>query len=496
MRTTGFRSMVLYILLAAFLGGLGYLLYQFVVNGSQWAMQPYNGHVYSENSTVKLGDITDRDGNLLATTEDGARLYSQDETVRRSLLHTVGDPYGYISTSVQYTMRAQLSGYNIITGLNDTIFNRMGSDIALTIDQDACVAAYNALGGKNGAVIVYNYETGEILAKVSTPTFDPNAVPEDLETNEAYKGVYLDNTLSGSFTPGSIFKIVTAAAAMRAMEEGLFELEQPVAELLPAYRDAYLLKDGARVKPESVMTVRHLMTMSAGLNYNFNRASVRRANERRGGCATTVEIAEALAEDPLDFEPGARFQYSLCHDVLAAVIEKASGMTFRDYVRTRILDPLGMKDTDFDTTDAPRALSALYSWDGEKKRVVLQPSRNNFVLSPAYYSGGAGLCATASDYAAFADAMACGGVGGSGARILKDASIERLRAERLSSFSAIQQFSCTCGPDYGYGLGVRTRSRFDHGVVSALGGGARAGGPDEALAAFLDTLLAAVMEDL
>ena len=102
-------------------------------------MQPYNGHVYSENSTVKLGDITDRDGNLLATTEDGARLYSQDETVRRSLLHTVGDPYGYISTSVQYTMRAQLSGYNIITGLNDTIFNRMGSDIALTIDQDACV---------------------------------------------------------------------------------------------------------------------------------------------------------------------------------------------------------------------------------------------------------------------------------------------------------------------------------------------------------------------
>ena len=267
----------------------------------------------------------------------------------------------------------------------------------------------------------------------------------------------------------SCTKPVTAAAAMRAMEEGLFELEQPVAELLPAYRDAYLLKDGARVKPESVMTVRHLMTMSAGLNYNFNRESIRRANARHGGAASTVEIAEALAEDPLDFEPGARFQYSLCHDVLAAVIEKASGMTFRDYVRTRILDPLGMKDTDFDTTDAPRALSALYSWDGEKKRVVLQPSRNNFVLSPAYYSGGAGLCATASDYAAFADAMACGGVGGSGARILKDASIERLRAERLSSFSAIQQFSCTCGPDYGYGLGVRTRSRFDHGVVSALG---------------------------
>ena len=102
----------------------------------------------------------------------------------------------------------------MVTGLNDTFFNRMGSDISLTVDQNACAAAYNALGGKNGAVLVYNYKTGEILAKVSAPTFDPNAVPEDIETNGAYKGAYLDNTLSGSFTPGSIFKIVTAAAAM------------------------------------------------------------------------------------------------------------------------------------------------------------------------------------------------------------------------------------------------------------------------------------------
>ena len=63
-------------------------------------------------------------------------------------------------------------------------------------------------------MLVYNYQTGEILVKVSAPGFDPAYIPEDLETNEAYKGVYLDNTLSGSFTPGSIFKIVTAAAAM------------------------------------------------------------------------------------------------------------------------------------------------------------------------------------------------------------------------------------------------------------------------------------------
>ena len=209
MRTTGFRSMVLYLLLACFVGGVVYLGVNLFLHGGQWAMQPYNGHISSS-----LGNISDRNGNVLATSTEEGRTYSDSETVRRALLHTVGDPYGYISTSVEYTMRDKLTGYNLITGLNDTIFNRMGSDIALTVDQNACAAAYNALGGKNGAVLVYNYQTGEILVKVSAPGFDPAYIPEDLETNAAYKGVYLDNTLSSSFTPGSIFKIVTAAAAM------------------------------------------------------------------------------------------------------------------------------------------------------------------------------------------------------------------------------------------------------------------------------------------
>lgn len=214
MKTVGFRSIVLYILLFAFLGGTGYLVVNLFLHGNQWAMQPYNGHIYAESSTVKMGDIKDKNGNLLATTEDGRRLYSESETVRRALLHTVGDPYGNISTSVEYTMRSKLTGYNVITGLNDTFLNSLGRNLDLTVDQNACVAAYNALDGHNGAVIVYNYKTGDILCKVSAPTFDPASVPEDIDENDAYKGAYLDHTLASSFTPGSIFKIVTAAAAM------------------------------------------------------------------------------------------------------------------------------------------------------------------------------------------------------------------------------------------------------------------------------------------
>lgn len=209
MKTVGFRSIVLYILLAAFLGGVGFMVGSQFLCGREWAMQPYNA-----NLTGQMGDIKDCNGNLLATSQEGERLYSSDETVRRALLHTVGDTAGYIGTGVQSVMGDRLTGYNFIMGLNRTPFTGMASGLDLTIDQNVCTAAYNAMAGHNGAAILYNYESGGILCKVSAPTFDPAFVPEDIETNDAYKGAYLDNTLSGSFTPGSIFKIITAAAAM------------------------------------------------------------------------------------------------------------------------------------------------------------------------------------------------------------------------------------------------------------------------------------------
>ncbi len=215
MKTVGFRSFVLYLLLLVLIGGGGYLTFNLVLHGGQWAMQPYNGHIYAEDATVKLGDIKDRNGVVLASSgESGGRTYHDSETVRKALLHTVGDPDGMISTSVEHTMSSHLSGYNLITGLNNTVFSGLGKDLNLTVDANVCAAAYSAMNGLNGAIIAYNYKTGDILCKVSAPTYDPIAVPEDIESNDAYKGAYLDNALSGSFTPGSIFKIVTAAAAM------------------------------------------------------------------------------------------------------------------------------------------------------------------------------------------------------------------------------------------------------------------------------------------
>ena len=219
MKTTGFRSFVLYILLFAFLGGLGWFTLNLVLNGSKWASQPYNGHIYGEGSAVSAGTITDRDGLILAQTVDGTRVYAESESVRRALLHTVGDSSGYISTAVQSVHRSKLIGYNLITGLNHTVLSDFGNNLKLTVDADASAAAYNAFEGRSGSAFIYNYKTGEVLVKLSAPTYDPMNVPSDLLENDAYEGVFLDHTLSSSYAPGSIFKLVTSAAAMEYLPD-------------------------------------------------------------------------------------------------------------------------------------------------------------------------------------------------------------------------------------------------------------------------------------
>lgn len=89
-----------------------------------------------------------------------------------------------------------------------------GSELYLTIDARYNYEAYQALGGHAGTVAVYNYKTGEILCMVSSPSYDPLHVPGDIETSDRYKGAYLNRFLSSTFTPGSVFKTVTLAAAL------------------------------------------------------------------------------------------------------------------------------------------------------------------------------------------------------------------------------------------------------------------------------------------
>ena len=190
--------------------GSGVFVFRFIRDGSSWASFPSNLHLY-QDGFLKTGRILDRDGALLSASSNGQRIYNDSQTVRMATLHAVGDPAGNIGTGAQTVFSAKLSGYNILTGVSSL---GGGRDLYLTIDADVCAAAYTALNGRSGTVGVYNYETGEIICMVSSPTFDPENPPDIDEDDEEYEGVYLNRLLSATFVPGSIFKLVTTAAAI------------------------------------------------------------------------------------------------------------------------------------------------------------------------------------------------------------------------------------------------------------------------------------------
>lgn len=224
MNNTTKRAYFLYAVLLIFLAGLVILVYTFVANGSDWATNKANRHLYSNGSISAAGSVYDCNGEILAQSVDGARKYNESSSVRKATLHTVGDLNGFIATGVQYTYRHTLTGYDFVNGISSIVQYGKGNDIHLTIDADICKTAYNALNGRKGAVGVYNYKTGEIICMVSAPTYDPKNKPDDIDKNEKYAGVYLNRVLSGLYTPGSTFKVITAACAIENIPD-IFERE-------------------------------------------------------------------------------------------------------------------------------------------------------------------------------------------------------------------------------------------------------------------------------
>ncbi len=210
------RALVVVALVLLLCAGLCVYIVSYLRDGASWVSLPSNRHLY-KNGELILGTVTDRDGTVLAETSDGVRHYAEDETVRRAMLHLVGDTAGKIGTGAQTKFSSLLSGFSPITGL---YFAEDSSTVLqLSADSKIAAAAYRALGDYNGAVICYNYKTGAILCAVSKPGYDPENVPEDLETSSAYAGAYLNRCFSASYTPGSIMKVVTAAAALETVPD-------------------------------------------------------------------------------------------------------------------------------------------------------------------------------------------------------------------------------------------------------------------------------------
>ena len=233
----------------------------------------------------------------------------------------------------------------------------------------------------------------------------------------------------------SMTKPLTCCCALRLIQEGRLGLDDAVCEYIPAF-----------MKYPS-MTVEHLMSMRGGLDYDLNIPAIKAL----GPDATTRDIVSAMAEKPLCFEPGTDFQYSLCHDVLAAVIEAASGMRFSDFMAETIFGPLGMEHSGFHMTDYQKAnMCAQYEMEADQKTVhPIGNMTHYYVITDNYESGGAGLITTVEDYMKFASAMAKGGSG-----ILTMDTIDLWRG-RLVTGKAKESFDLFNRIGYSYGLGVR-----------------------------------------
>lgn len=266
----------------------------------------------------------------------------------------------------------------------------------------------------------------------------------------------------------SCSKPVTVTAALRLWEDGKIDLDAPVSDYLPEWKDAYLLEDGKRIAPHRPALVKNLFTMSAGLDYDFYTAPTMQLLKDTSFNAGTRDIVRTFVQRPLSYHPGEKYQYSLCHDTIGALIEAVSGMLFGDYCRKVIFDPLGMKDTTFKPNDEQnmRIAAQFTSVEHEPKPVSIGRSHQ---LTPDYESGGGGLISSVDDYSRFADAMSCGGVTDDGYRILKPETIEMLHTEHLSKIAPGAAFSCAAGPNYGYGLGVRTLMNHNGGERSPIG---------------------------
>ena len=250
-------------------------------------------------------------------------------------------------------------------------------------------------------------------------------------------------------------KPVTVTAALKLVQEGKMGLDDCVCDYLPAVKNAFIINEkGEREIVGGLMKIRHLFTMSAGFSYNLKTEPILTLAEESEGRATLQEFIPKFVETPLLFTPGTRFEYSLCHDVLAAVVEKVSGIPFSQYVKEAVFAPLGMENSCFDNSEKEVADVYMAYTDGRVEKIdegkILLPT-------PAYESGGAGLSSTVEDYIRFADALACGGEGANGYRLLDEETVRLLASTQITCGTVENGFTCVQGEDYGYGLGVRVR---------------------------------------
>ncbi len=268
----------------------------------------------------------------------------------------------------------------------------------------------------------------------------------------------------------SMTKPITSIALMQLYEQGHFQLDDDVTRFLPEWRELSVYRSGTYPDFETTplerpLTIKDLLSHTSGLTYDFMESTpvdhaYRRLGVGRRRDKPTQHLIEQLAQLPLEFQPGTRWNYSVATDVCGALVERISGERFDQYLERRVFEPLGMNDTNFFVaTDDIQRFAANYERDSDKQLVMLEdPELSPYLEEPALHSGGGGLISTAADYTRFCMALANGGRLGD-QRLIGRKTLELMTTNHLPGGSdlaplATGQFSETTYDGVGFGLGL------------------------------------------
>jgi CubicO group peptidase (beta-lactamase class C family) len=289
-----------------------------------------------------------------------------------------------------------------------------------------------------------------------------------IETREEYKR----DTIFRIF---SMTKPITSVGALMLVDKGLLSLDAAVAKYIPSFKDLKVLEEGKLVPPKRGMTVRDLLRHSSGLSYGFFGNSevdkmYLKANVYDQSQSLEVMV-DKLSRLPLAYHPGSQWHYSLSTDVLGRVIEIVSKQKLDHYLKTKIFDPLKMKDTGFyvPKSKLPR-LAGNYRPDGNGGLApAFGANGDPFTRPTVFFSGGGGLVSTADDYLRFAQMLLNGGEL-DGVRIVKSTTIREMTKNQLAAKLLPLKVSGFTMPKTGFGLGVSVRTGvLPHEPAGVLG---------------------------
>ena len=268
----------------------------------------------------------------------------------------------------------------------------------------------------------------------------------------------------------SMTKPITSVAAMMLWEEGAFELKDPISKFIPEFADCKVWRGGSVTRPDLEPLMRpiemwHLMTHTSGLTYGFMYSHPVDELYRRGGFewgtpqdADLAGICSKLAQQPLLFQPGTEWNYSMAIDVLGRIVEVISGQTLGEFLQERIFGPLEMVDTGFSVPqgDADRLAQLYGAHPGTGAAVPLTAAGAGALAAPIAHLGGGGLVSTMSDYLNFAEMLRAEGTF-NGTRLLSPRTVRFMTQNHLPGDADLTEFgrplfSETAFDGVGFGL--------------------------------------------